>query len=200
MGFLNPRELEALGLAGVGSNVRISPRASIHGAGRIRIADNVRIDDFCVLSAGEGGIEIGSYVHIAVYTCLIGAGKIAIADFANLSSRVAIYSSSDDYSGRTMTNPTVPDRYKAVDHRPVSIGRHVIIGSGSIVLPGVTIGEGAAVGALSLVTRELEPWGIYAGTPAKRVADRSRELLDHASALADRIETGDPTAGRAPGE
>jgi acetyltransferase-like isoleucine patch superfamily enzyme len=61
---------------------------------------------------------------------------------------------------------------------PVTLGKHVIIGSGSVVLPGVDLGEGVAVGALSLITRPLEPWGICAGTPVRRIRDRSKALLN----------------------
>lgn len=158
--------------------IKLSDKASFFGAERIQFADNVRIDDFCVLSAGKGGIDIGRNVHIAVYTSLIGAGRITIGDFANISSRVAIYSSNDDYSGAFMTNPTVPAEFTNVTHAPVVIGRHVIIGSGSVVLPGVTIGEGAAVGALSLVNQDIEPFAIYAGVPARKIGERKRDLLE----------------------
>ena len=109
---------------------------------------------------------------------LIGKGRIELQDFCNLSSRVSIYSSSDDYSGESMTNPTVPEAFTHVDHRPVVLERHVIIGSGSVILPGVTIGAGTAVGALCLVAKDLEPFGIYAGSPLKRVKARSQHLLE----------------------
>ena len=177
MSFLTPSELQQVGFKAVGDNVLLSSKASIYGAERISIGSNVRIDDFCVLSAGEGGIAIGSYVHIAVFCSLIGAGKITLGDFANLSSRVSIYSSSDDYSGRTMTNPMVPDHLKAVDSRPVSVGRHVIVGCGAVILPGVTLHDGVAVGALSVVKDDCDPFGIYGGVPARRVGNRDKTLL-----------------------
>ncbi len=163
MAFYSPEDLLTLGLARFGSNVLISRKASLYNPGNIAIGDNVRIDDFCVLSAGEGGIEIGSYVHLAVYTSLIGAGKIDIRDFCNLSSRVSIYSSNDDYSGLSMTNPMVPDHFKKVQSADVLLEKHVIVGSGSIVLPGVTPHEGVAIGALSLVKETCHAFGIYAG-------------------------------------
>lgn len=177
MGLLSTEAIAAMGFAAVGRNVRISDRASFYGCSRIHLGDDVRIDDFCVFSAGEGGIRIGSHVHVAVYACLIGAAYIQLEDFANISSRVSIYSSSDDYSGTTMTNPTVPDEYKAVDHAPVRIGRHVVIGSGSVVLPGAVLEEGVAVGALSLMRGLNSAFGVYAGIPARRVRERSRDLL-----------------------
>lgn len=77
-----------------------------------------------------------------------------------------------------MTNPTVPEQYTNVDYRNVVLERHVIIGSGSVILPGVTIGEGTAVGALSLVAKDLEPFGIYAGSPLKKIKARDKRLLE----------------------
>jgi acetyltransferase-like isoleucine patch superfamily enzyme len=176
--FLADDDLAELGFKALGRNVFVSERASIFGASRIRVGNNVRVDDFCILSAGEGGITLGSYIHIAAYSSIIGAGEVTVDDFANLSSRVSIYSSSDDYSGRHMTNPMVADEFKQVDVRPVHIGRHVVIGSGSVILPGVTLHDGCAVGALSLIKSDCEPFAIYGGAPARRLATRDTNLLD----------------------
>ncbi|UXZ54260.1 acyltransferase [Halomonas sp. 7T] len=176
MAYLNHNELNALGLKEFGNNVLISDKASIYNPSKIKIGSNVRIDDFCILSAGEDGIEIKNYIHIAAYVSLIGAGKIIVDDFCGISSRVSIYSSNDDYSGEFLTNPMVPDQFKNVTSKEVNIGKHVIIGSGSIVLPGVTLEEGVAIGALSLVTTKCEAFGIYAGQPAKRIKERKQCL------------------------
>ena len=175
--MLTRQQLEKIGFATIGEDIRISPFARFYGAEHIHLGDHVRIDDFCILSAGKGGIEIGSFVHIAAYCSLIGQEKISMRDFSGLSSRVSIYSSSDDYSGATLTNPTVPDKYKSVTHAPVDIGRHVIVGAGSVILPGAQLGEGSAIGALSLVTKACEPFWIYAGNPAKKIKPRHDKLL-----------------------
>lgn len=177
MATLDRNAVEAIGFASVGSNVLISDRASIYGASRISIGDNVRIDDFCVLSAGAGGIVIGNFIHLAVYSSLIGRGRITLHDFCNISSRVSIYSSSDDYSGATMTNPMVPEEFTGVMHADVMIGRHAIVGSGSVVLPGTTLEDGVAIGALSLVRGNCRAFGVYAGTPVRLVRERKRDLL-----------------------
>lgn len=177
MGLLTREQIEEMGFARVGDNVRLSDKASYYNCANIVIGDNVRIDDFCVLSAGKGGIEIGNYIHVAVYSSMIGAGKISLQDFSNISSRVAIYSSNDDYSGASMTNPMVPEAFTNVTHADVTIGRHVIIGAGSVVLPGVVLEEGVAVGALSLVSKRCEAFGVYSGVPAKRIKERKRDLL-----------------------
>lgn len=178
MAFLTEEELKKIGFANIGSNVLISDKASIYNPSKISIGSNVRIDDFCVLSAGEGGIVVGDFVHIAVFALLIGKGKITLDDFSGASSRVSIYSSNDDYTGAFLSNPTVPDEYKNVKVADVYIGRHALIGSGTVVLPGVSIADGVAVGALSLVNKDCEEFKVYSGVPARYLKDRKRDLLN----------------------
>lgn len=183
MSFYTEAELKSLQLGSVGKNVKISRKASLYNTTNIHLGNHVRIDDFCVLSAGKGGIYIGNYVHIAVYSSLIGAESIAINDFANISSRVSIYSSNDDYSGKYMSNPMVPDHLTHVAHAPVYVGKHVIIGSGAIILPNVTLEEGAVVGALSLVKSDCHAFCLYGGVPSKHLGERQRDLLELAKSL-----------------
>lgn len=177
MAFLTHEQIQALGFASVGQHVQISERAVFYNCAQITIGSHVRIDDFTVISAGEGGIQIGSHVHIAVFCSLMGAGRIVLADYAGLSSRVSIYSSNDDYTGQFMTNPTVPMALRNVRQAPVTLEKHVIVGSGSVILPGVTLGQGAAVGALSLVNRKGDSFTVYAGAPARRIGARQQQLL-----------------------
>lgn len=176
-----------MGFASLGDNVLLSEKASFYRCENIHIGSNVRIDDFCVLSAGDGGVEIKDFIHIAVYTSLIGKGKITLREFSNISSRVSIYSSNDDYSGMSMTNPMVPSDFTGVTHADVEIGRHVIVGSGSVLLPGIVLEEGVTVGALSLVNKSCAAFGIFAGVPARRIGERKRDLLDLEAKLHDRL-------------
>jgi galactoside O-acetyltransferase len=124
---------------------------------------------------------------------------VEIADFAGLSARVSLFSRSDDYTGAHLTNPTVPAAYTAPEPKaPIRLGRHVIVGAGSVILPGVEIGEGAAIGALSLVAKPLKAWTIYAGSPAKVVRARRRDILDAEIRLRAALEAGEavsPVAG-----
>lgn len=178
MGILSREQIIEMGFAGVGDNARLSDKASYYNCSKISIGNNVRIDDFCVLSAGDGGIEIGNYVHIAVNVSLIGKGKIALHDFSAISARTTVYSSNDDYSGEALSNPTIHTDYTNVTHADVTIGRHAIIGTGCVILPGASLDEGVAIGALSLVNKKCEAFGIYFGTPAIRIRERSRNLLE----------------------
>lgn len=174
--FYSRDELLSLGFASLGEEAYISRKASIYGAGNIRIGNHVRVDDFTVLS---GNVIIGDYVHIAVSTSLFGGSAgIVVGDFANLSSRVAVYALSDDYSGEYMTNPMIPEKYKNTLESKVTIGKHAIIATGATVLPGVSIGVGSAVGAMSLVKEDVEPWTVAAGIPARYRKPRSKKLLE----------------------
>ena len=169
-------ELLDLGLASVGSNVRIDRSVRFFGAPRISIGDNVRIDAYCVISAGEQGIHIGSHIHISVFCSLLGAGKIVLEDFSTISVRVSIFSSNDDYSGNSLTNPCIPDKFRNVTSGPVVIQKHAIIGAGAVILPNVTLGIGSAVGALSLVRKNVPAYTVVAGSPAKKISTRANQL------------------------
>lgn len=176
MAFISREILNQMGFKSLGDNVLISDKASLFNVGKITLGSNVRIDDYCVLSAGEGGINIGSYIHIAVYTSLIGKGNITLGDYVNLSSKVTIYSSNDDYSGEYMTNPMVPEQLTNVTHADVVLDEHVIVGSGTVVLPGSKLNRGVAIGALSLVNGNIPEFQIHAGVPSKFIKERSKRI------------------------
>ena len=190
MAYYTNDELNEFGLHYYGNNVKISNKSSIYGAENISLGNNVRIDDFCILSAGHGGISIGSFVHIGAHTSLIGEARIEVSDYANLSGRVSIYSNNDDYSGEWMTNPTIHSEFTGVTHAPVTIGRHAIIGAGSVLLPGTILEEGVAVGALSLIKGCCQKFGIYGGIPAKRLAERKNYFVELERMFLDFIKNG----------
>ncbi|MCM1327157.1 MAG: acyltransferase [Bacteroidales bacterium] len=175
--FYSEEELAGLGLKSYGKDVLISRNAVLYQAELLEVGNHVRIDDFTTIS---GRVVLGDYIHIAQFCGLYGGEKgIYMEDFSGLSSRCVIYATSNDYSGNSLTNPTVPAKYKTADkNAEVRLGRHVIVGCMSLILPGVTIGEGSSVGAMSLCMKSLEPWGVYAGIPVKRIKERSKKLLE----------------------
>jgi acetyltransferase-like isoleucine patch superfamily enzyme len=99
-------------------------------------------------------------------------------DHSGLSQGVRVYSKTDDYSGKYLTNPTVPEKYTGIIRGTVVLERHVIVGAGSVIFPNVTIGEGSSIGAQSLINRSLDSWGVFCGSPARRLKNRARQLLD----------------------
>lgn len=176
MAYLSYDALKSMGFRNLGSNVKISDKASIYNAESIAIGDSSRIDDFCVIS---GNVTIGKHVHIAPF-CLVAGGEkgVVMDDFSGLAYNVQVFSQSDDYSGKTLTNPTVSDKYKKEKKLRVYIGRHVIVGASSIIFPGVNVAEGCSIGAMTLVNKNTDPWGIYVGNPAKRIKERKKGLLE----------------------
>lgn len=176
MAYYTQEELKDLGFKHIGKNVKISDKASIYNCDQIEIGDNSRIDDFCVVS---GKIKIGRNVHITPM-CLVAGGEegITFEDFTTIAYGVQVFTQSDDYSGKTMTNSTIPKEYKNEFMQEVILKRYSIVGAGSIIMPSVILAEGTSVGAMSLVLESTKPWGIYVGSPAKRLKDRKKDLLE----------------------
>lgn len=189
-GFLSEEALDALGFQSLGRNVLVHQTVVLVGCAGISLGDNVRIDPFCLLSV-SGGLSIGRNVHLGSHCSLTGSAPVIIGDYAGFSHGVRLFSASDDYSGAVLTNPTVPLLLRKVDAAPVTIGRHVIVGSNSVILPGSTINEGAATGAMCVVRGILEAWKVHAGPSTRAVRDRSRDLLAlEAAHLATQKSTG----------
>ena len=176
MPYYTEKQLIKMGFKKLGKNVKISDKAAIYNCDQIEIDDNSRIDDFCVLS---GRIVIGKFCHITPM-CLIAGGipGIYLSDFCTLAYGVKVFSQSDDYSGNTLTNSLIPKKYKKEIFEPVFLHRHVIIGANAIIFPGVVVAEGCSIGAMALVNKSTNPWGIYIGNPARRMKERSQIMLE----------------------
>jgi len=175
MAYLTYEQLQAMGFKAVGKSAKVSDKASIYNPESIELGDHSRIDDFCVVS---GRVSIGKFCHITPM-CLVAGGYpgVTLSDFCTLAYGVKVFAQSDDYSGGTMVNSLIPSKFKNEYFAEVFLERQVIIGAGSIVLPGVIVKEGCAVGAMTLVNKNTEAWGVYAGNPARRIKDRKKDLL-----------------------
>jgi len=165
-----------MGFRSIGDNVKISKICTIVGCDKISIDSNTRIDDYSVITSESGLIIIGSYVHIGSHSIISGSGGVVIGDYSGMSQGAKIYSSTDDYIEGYLSNPMVSDKYRKVTKKKVILSKFVTMGANSIVLPGVGIAEGCAIGAQSLVNKNTKEWGLYHGSPARRVADRSKKI------------------------
>ncbi|MEG2612226.1 MAG: acyltransferase [Alistipes sp.] len=172
--FYSVAELKELGLKSCGTNVLISRKISMYSPEKISIGNEVRIDDFCILS---GNITIGSHIHISAYSALYGLHGIELEDYTGLSPRCTLFSAMDDFSGDYLIGPIHPASFTNVTGGPVLIRKFAQIGSGSTIFPGVVVGEGCVVGAMSLVVCSLAEWGVYVGIPVRRIKERGRALL-----------------------
>ncbi|MDR0972346.1 MAG: acyltransferase [Bacteroidales bacterium] len=172
--FYSEEELKSIGFKSFGKNVLISRKTSIYSPEKISIGNNVRIDDYCIIS---GDITIGNYIHIAAYCALFGSMGIEMKDYSGLSMRCTILSATDDYGGNYLIGPMMEEGTTNVTGGRVVIEKYATCGAHSLVMPNITIGEGAVTGAMSMVNKTLLPWGIYLGIPAKRIKDREKGLL-----------------------
>lgn len=172
--FYTEAELERIGFASIGKNVLLSRKTSVYSASTISIGNNVRIDDFCILS---GSIAIGSFVHISAYVALYGAKGITLQDYSGLSAKTIVYSAVDDFGGEYLIGPMCPIETTNVMGGPVILKKYTQIGASCVVLPNLTISEGSVVGAMSFVNRSLDSWGVYAGIPVRKIRERSKSLM-----------------------
>lgn len=192
---LSRAELEALGLRSLGRNVQVHRSAVLAGCEHISIGDHARVDCFSLISAGAEGVEIGQCVHIAAGCYLFGGGgRILMEDFSGLSSRVCLYTATDDYSGGAMTNPTVPDEFRDVKCGPITLRKHALIGAGSVVLPDVELGTGAAVGALTCVRKDVPEFTICVSEArrTKNAGKRGTKLLELEQACRETLNSRQP--------
>jgi acetyltransferase-like isoleucine patch superfamily enzyme len=178
--FYSEKELKQFKFRSIGKNVFIKKNVGLYFTENISIGSNVRIDDNVIIVASKKKtpVKIGNYVHIASNCYLAGSDGIEMMDFTGLAPGVMIFSGSDDYSGKKLTNPMVDKIYTGGKSGKITLRRHVVIGANSVVLPTVTINEGSSVGALSLVSKNLDPWGVYFGIPAKRLKSRYKNILE----------------------
>ncbi len=109
-------------------------------------------------------VIIGSHVSIAGFLHVWGGGGVVIKDRVMIASHVAITSLTHDYRCQSMRDSLI--------RAPVLIESDVWIGAHSVILPGVTVGEGAVIGAGSVVTRDVAPHDIVAGVPARLLSHR----------------------------
>lgn len=185
-GYYSEEELKALGLKSVGKNVLISKKACIYTPSKISIGHDVRIDDFCLLT---GNITLGNYIHLAPYVSIhgTGGGSVTMVGFSALSSYTTVYASSDDYSGGYIANSTVDEKYEKIDRSDIVIEKHATVGLNCVILPHAYLAEGVALGAMSLLAKKTEPWGIYYGIPCKRMKERLKGCLE----MGNEIERND---------
>lgn len=172
--FYSEEELWNIGFKSIGKGCMISRKTSLYGVEKMSIGDNVRIDDFCILS---GDITLGNNIHISAYVALYGSMGIELEDYTGISARSTIYSAMDDFSGDYLIGPVHPEEYTNVTGGKVTVKNFSQIGSNCVVFPNLTINEGVVVGAMSMVKMDLISWTIYGGVPAKKIKERTRNML-----------------------
>ena len=172
--FYSDEELLSMGFKTIGKDCKISRNAKFYGISNISMGDNVRIDDFCIVS---GNVTFGSHIHVSPYVALYGALGLLFEDYSGISGHSVIYSAMDDFGGDYLVGSVHPEELTNVTGGLVTIQKFSQIGVNCVVFPNLVIEEGVAVGACSLVTKSLSSWGIYVGIPAERLKDRKKNMI-----------------------
>jgi acetyltransferase-like isoleucine patch superfamily enzyme len=160
----------------VGSNVTVYKLAVILSPENVTLGSDIIIDDFVFIGAHERLI-LGNRVHLSAHSSITGGGRVLLGDFSGMGSGARLVSGTDDFTEGRLNGCAIPQEFRQTHRGAIILEPHAIIGANAVVLPDVTIGEGATVGAGSVVTRSLEPWGVYAGSPARRIKTRPREVV-----------------------
>lgn len=172
----------------IGISTEIFEPISIIQLDKIILKNHIRISEFSLLAGGLG-LYIGNFVHIASQVIISGGGYCFLEDFVGVCAGVKVITGSDNIDGEGIPSPLVPQEFRSFYRSLVYCERHSFLGTGCIIHPGVTIGEGAVVGSGSVVTKSLDPWGIYTGSPARRIKERPREkILDLAQKTYDAMQ------------
>ncbi|MCA9620501.1 MAG: acyltransferase [Myxococcales bacterium] len=142
----------------------------------MELGNHVVVDPFTFITAGKG-LLIGSCVHVSCHVSILGGGYCIIEDFVGICAGTRIITGTDDVWGGGLTGPTVPSETRSVYRSFVHCKRHSFLGTNCVIQSGVTLGEGAVVGSGAVVTKDLEPWGVYYGAPARKVKERPRDAI-----------------------
>ena len=139
----------------------------------IEISSGVRIDDYARVEGGKG-LFIGQYVHISSFAGILGGGEAIIEEYCAMAQGARLLTGSDQATG--VMSAAAPNDIRDAFAGKTILKKHAFLGANSVVMPNVVIGEGAVVGAGAVVTKDVEPWTIVAGVPAKPIS--KREVID----------------------
>ena len=151
----------------IGSRVELFPGFRSIKSGQITIGDLTQIERGVVLRAWGGSIILGTNLFLGEYTVIYGHGGVTIGDNSLIAMHSRILSSNHTIPGRDGLIRYQPDMLL-----PTAIGKDVWLGAGVTVLGGVTIGDGCVVAAGAVVTKDLPPYSISMGVPAKVIRFR----------------------------
>jgi acetyltransferase-like isoleucine patch superfamily enzyme len=161
-----------------GFDVFVSEMSVISRPHLIELGNHVAIDQFVTITTQA---EIGDYVHIAPCCTIIGGAeaKVIMKEHSGMAAGARVIATGADFSSGYLTNPQVPQEFrKEKTDNIVIFEKYSILGTNAVVLPGVTLAEGSVIGANSVVTKDTEPWKIYAGCPAKPIKDREKGNIE----------------------
>lgn len=155
----------------IGDHVTFSAYTIVTGTGRLLIDDHVGFYVNTCIELGregdDGVLKVGHHSHFAPGCLLYGNGGLDIGPYCNIAAHTVFATPGHDHRHPETPMALLPDRLG-----PIRLVRDVWIGANATVTMNTTIAEGCVIGANAVVTRDTEPYGIYAGVPARRIAKR----------------------------
>jgi len=157
----------------LGKNVLIDVGVHLNGLKNISIGDFTWIDSYCRIDAMLGEVCLGKRIHVASFSIIGARAPVILEDYVGISACVKIYANSEHpLDGKRMSGPMIPEEFKAFHSKSIILHRDSFVGANSVLLPGAELGEGAVVGANSIIAKPIEPWTIVVGPSGKMVGRR----------------------------
>lgn len=155
----------------IGNNVTIHQPVVLASPENIWIGTGAILSEFVHIIGGVR-TEIREYTHLAPMVSIAGGGQTLIGKSVGVAAGARIVSGMDDIDSIGLIGPCIPMEFRSVYRGSIVIQDFSLIGSNAVICPDVTIGEGAIVGAGSVVMDNIPPWTVAVGSPAKVVRDR----------------------------
>ncbi|MCA9915563.1 MAG: hypothetical protein KC496_19550 [Anaerolineae bacterium] len=164
-------------LKACGKDVQVFQNVLLLKPEMVELEDGVRIDDYARVEGGLG-LSIGRYTHMASFASILGGGKTSVGAFAGIAQGARIVTGGGHPFWQHFPVAPPEDDYYHIVRGEVHIGDYAFVAANAVVVPGVTIGEGAIVAAGSVATRDVPPWTVVAGIPARIIKERRNFLKD----------------------
>jgi len=159
-----------------GKDVRIHPLSKICKPEVVELGDFSRIGDFVFIWGGTG-TYIGKYSDLQVRSLIWGGGETIVGDYVSVGVGSILLSAAYSHREGLRMVDHVPEGHNKVIIGRLIIENDVYIGANCTIMPNITIGEGAIIGACSLVNKDIEPWSINVGIPCKKISMRPKVIL-----------------------
>jgi galactoside O-acetyltransferase len=156
-------------LAYAGDNIAIFAGALLLRPELIAVGEGSRIDDFTRIEGGQG-VEIGRYVHVSSFCSIFAGGRALVGDYSCMAEGSRILTGSEQLDAAMSS--VAPSSWRRVVTATSILDHLAFLGTNAVMMPGVVVGVGAVIGAGSVATRDVPPWEIWAGVPARKIAQR----------------------------
>ncbi|MCG3210037.1 MAG: dTDP-4-amino-4,6-dideoxy-D-glucose acyltransferase [Anaerolineae bacterium] len=159
----------------VGENVQVFENALVLRPEMISLADGVRIDDYSRLEGGRS-LSIGKFVHICSFSSVYGGGRTEIGDYVGITQGVRLVTGTEQLD--SVMTAAAPAHLRNPKAGYIVLEPHSFVGANAVILPDIVIGEGAVIGAGAVVTKDVPPWTIVSGVPARAIGVRSKSAIN----------------------